>query len=399
MAERRTHTIQGVARAQPPGDGDFDLGPTFFRGDETSRKSSAGRGTGDFRFGRLLVASPSLALALTGVGWAASRGSQEGPYWPVVQHFSLDEGSRRGHRVAAHGRQHAVVVHDGLRRSTHFGRDDSGRGMVLSTNPCASVAGVASSDSAASPRSGASGRLHSALWAALTVCVSVPLTVLVMRWRAPDGRAAPASSAVAVAVAQDYLALGYGYLQQKRPGESLLPLTEAARLDPKNDAVQNNLCFAHQLLGRTADARKACERALELNPANQLARNNLAWVNGPASAAAPAHPAAAPPPPAAAPAQPAAANPVARPEDELLQRGLALYQRGEYQQSIDVWQQALAINPQSARAFNNIGTGQIKLGQYEQAQAMFRRALSLEPGTELYRNNLAWAESERAKKH
>jgi Flp pilus assembly protein TadD len=238
--------------------------------------------------------------------------------------------------------------------------------------------------------------LRSALWAGLAVCVSVPLTVLMMWWRAPNAAVAPASSAVAVSVAQDYLALAYTYLQQNKPSESLLPLSEAARLDPKSDAVQNNLCFAYQLLGRTAEAKKACERALELNPANQLARNNLAWVNGPASAAAPAQPAAAPPQPAAAPPQPAAAN-VARPEDELLQRGLVLYQRGEYQQSIDVWQQVLAINPNSARAFNNIGTGQMKLGQYEQAQGMFRKALSLEPGVELYRNNLAWAESERAK--
>jgi hypothetical protein len=36
MAERRTHTIQGVACAQPPGDGDFDLGHTIFGGNETS---------------------------------------------------------------------------------------------------------------------------------------------------------------------------------------------------------------------------------------------------------------------------------------------------------------------------------------------------------------------------
>jgi Flp pilus assembly protein TadD len=191
-------------------------------------------------------------------------------------------------------------------------------------------------------------------------------------------------------VAKDYLALGYTYLRQDKPVESLLPLTEAARLDPKNDAVQNDLCFAHRLLGRTAEARKACERALELNPANQLARNNLAWVNGPASAAAP-------PRPAAAPAPPGAASSGVRPEDELLERGLAHYQRGEFQQSIDVWQQVLAINPNSARAFNNIGTGQMQLGRHDQAQTMFRKALSLEPGTELYRNNLAWAEGERAK--
>jgi Flp pilus assembly protein TadD len=235
----------------------------------------------------------------------------------------------------------------------------------------------------------------------VAVCVTAPSTVLVVRWRASNGRVVSPASSVARSVAQDYLTLGYTYLRQNKPTESLLPLSEAARLDPNNDAVANNLCFANQLLGRTAEARKACERALELNPANQLARNNLAWVNGPASAAAPAQPAAAPPLPVAAPGPPMpppAANPVARPEDELLQQGLGLYQRGEYQKSIDVWQQVLAINPNSGRAFNNIGTAQMKLGQYEQAQGMFRKALSLEPGTELYRNNLAWAESERAKK-
>jgi Flp pilus assembly protein TadD len=236
----------------------------------------------------------------------------------------------------------------------------------------------------------------------VAVCVTAPVTALLTWSLVPGSRAASPASSVALSVAQDYLTLGYTYLRQNKPAESLLPLSEAGRLDPKSDAVQNNLCFAYQLLGRTAEARKACERALKLNPANQLARNNLAWVNSPASAAAPAQPAAAPPQRVAAPVQPAAvpaqSAAVVRPEDELLQRGLELYQRGEYQQSIDVWQQVLAINPSSGRAFNNIGTAEMKLGRYEQAQGMFRKALDLEPGVELYRNNLAWADGERAKK-
>jgi Flp pilus assembly protein TadD len=231
--------------------------------------------------------------------------------------------------------------------------------------------------------------------------VAVPATVLALQQRKAEDRSAvpaglqtSAARAVGSTVARAYLALGYAYLQQNKPTESLLPLAEAARLDPKNDGVQNNLCFALKLLGHTQEARAACERALELNPANQLARNNLSWVNGPSSGAAPAAPPpATPPPPPAAP--PALAAP-SQPEDELLQRGLALYQQGEFQQSIDVWQQALAMNPRSARACNNIGTGQMKLGRFAEAQAMFERAISLEPGAELFKNNLAWAKSERA---
>ena len=42
--------------------------------------------------------------------------------------------------------------------------------------------------------------------------------------------------------------------------------------------MHNNLCVAYGLLGRKADAVAACQRALEKEPANQLARNNLSWV-------------------------------------------------------------------------------------------------------------------------
>jgi len=74
------------------------------------------------------------------------------------------------------------------------------------------------------------------------------------------------------------IALSEQLLRGKSARESLVPLERARRLRPQAFAVHNNLCFAYGLLGRKRDAVAACQRALEKEPANQLARNNLSWV-------------------------------------------------------------------------------------------------------------------------
>lgn len=63
-----------------------------------------------------------------------------------------------------------------------------------------------------------------------------------------------------------------------RPEQSLAVMLEASRIDPKNQAVQNNLCVAFTLLKRYDEGIAACEAALLLKPGFQLARNNLAWA-------------------------------------------------------------------------------------------------------------------------
>jgi Flp pilus assembly protein TadD len=60
--------------------------------------------------------------------------------------------------------------------------------------------------------------------------------------------------------------------------DSLVPLARAARLRPGDFAVHNDYCVAYGLLKQKRAAVAACRRALEIAPDNQLARNNLAWV-------------------------------------------------------------------------------------------------------------------------
>jgi Flp pilus assembly protein TadD len=67
--------------------------------------------------------------------------------------------------------------------------------------------------------------------------------------------------------------------------ESLPLLQRSEELKPDAFAVHNNFCVAYGMLGQRDDAVVACERAVEIDPASQLAKNNLNWVSGLAPAA------------------------------------------------------------------------------------------------------------------
>lgn len=109
--------------------------------------------------------------------------------------------------------------------------------------------------------------------AGIAIFILSPLLFLVQR------RVASGSSQAQVdAEYANQIALSQQLLQGGRARESLVPLERARRLRPQAFAVHNNLCFAYGLLGRKRDAVAACQRALQQEPANQLARNNLSWV-------------------------------------------------------------------------------------------------------------------------
>jgi tetratricopeptide (TPR) repeat protein len=74
------------------------------------------------------------------------------------------------------------------------------------------------------------------------------------------------------------IALSRGLLDQRRAKESLGPLERARRLEPEAFAVHNNLCVAHGILENRDEAVAACRHALQIDPKNTLAWNNLAWV-------------------------------------------------------------------------------------------------------------------------
>jgi Flp pilus assembly protein TadD len=62
--------------------------------------------------------------------------------------------------------------------------------------------------------------------------------------------------------------------------KSLAALERSAQLNPDGFAVHNNYCVAYGILQLRDQAVAECQRAVELDPNSQLAKNNLNWVSG-----------------------------------------------------------------------------------------------------------------------
>jgi tetratricopeptide (TPR) repeat protein len=61
--------------------------------------------------------------------------------------------------------------------------------------------------------------------------------------------------------------------------EAMAPLERSKELKPDAFVVHNNYCVAYGNLQLRDEAVKSCERALQIEPEDQLAKNNLAWVS------------------------------------------------------------------------------------------------------------------------
>jgi Flp pilus assembly protein TadD len=71
-------------------------------------------------------------------------------------------------------------------------------------------------------------------------------------------------------------------------------------------------------------------------------------------------------------------------------RGIAFAEKGQYDQAISDFNQAIEINPRYNKAYNNRGIVYRLKGQYHQAISDFNKAIAINPlDAEAY-NNLAW---------
>jgi tetratricopeptide (TPR) repeat protein len=71
-------------------------------------------------------------------------------------------------------------------------------------------------------------------------------------------------------------------------------------------------------------------------------------------------------------------------------RGIAFAEKGQYDQAISDFNQALEINPRYNKAYNNRGIVYRLRGQYHQAISDFNRSIAINPlDAEAY-NNLSW---------
>jgi tetratricopeptide (TPR) repeat protein len=106
------------------------------------------------------------------------------------------------------------------------------------------------------------------------VLLAPPILLLVQRAGADPGARARGAEF------DQYIERARILLDAGKARESLIPIERARRLSPDAFAVYTNSCVAYGILARKEEAVLACQRALEIEPGNQLAKNNLAWVQG-----------------------------------------------------------------------------------------------------------------------
>ncbi len=76
---------------------------------------------------------------------------------------------------------------------------------------------------------------------------------------------------------------------------------------------------------------------------------------------------------------------------DFINEGLTQYNLGNYQKALDYWLIATELNPQSAIAWNNVGSAYIALEKWEDAVVALQKSLSIDPKFERAQNNLSFA--------
>lgn len=144
-----------------------------------------------------------------------------------------------------------------------------------------------------------------------------------------------------------------------RPGEAVPLLRKGIELAPADLDGRHLLLRALKALGRNAERAEAAREILRLDGADADALAALA----------------APSPQELA--------------DEHLNLSLAAYNAREYPKTIAEAEQAIALRPADAAAYNNKCAAYNALGDYAKAAEACRRALEIAPDFQLARNNLA----------
>lgn len=157
--------------------------------------------------------------------------------------------------------------------------------------------------------------------------------------------------------------------------EAIVSAQHALAIDPKSAAAYNNIGAAYAALGQWDEAIADVTKALQLDPSLQLAKNNLI------SFTASRHGRQAAP---------------ALSENDLINRSVSLNRAGKFTESIAAAQQALRLDQRSAESWNNIAAGYAALKRWDEAVEASQRAIALKPDFQLAKNNLAWAESQKA---
>lgn len=163
--------------------------------------------------------------------------------------------------------------------------------------------------------------------------------------------------------------------------DSLHALERAHRLAPKDEGLKRRLAesyFEHgkrqRQAGRISDAYADWKRVLDLQPGHPAASEEIGKLYAGGEGAGP---------------QPtgAAAEAADHPAEPHRVQGTAFFKQGQHEQAAAEFQQAIRLDPNDAKTYNNLGNVYLKMGRLEEAHAAFERSVRLDPNQAVVHGN------------
>jgi tetratricopeptide (TPR) repeat protein len=166
--------------------------------------------------------------------------------------------------------------------------------------------------------------------------------------------------------------------------------------DDRAHAYYGSWLYSHH---RTSDAIRQLKLAVVLNPRGLMQRNRLIQAEitaGDMGAALHAARDTLTQAPDDAVALEALPHPPVRTAAYWVRASGKLYREEQYPRAIEAAQKAIDLEPGNAEAYNNVGVSYAAMGRWDEAIRFEERALELKPDFPLARNNLRWAQAQKA---
>ncbi len=171
--------------------------------------------------------------------------------------------------------------------------------------------------------------------------------------------------------AGNFINMSLELIQKADNCNAVIACEKAIELEPNNSIAYNNMCIAYNNLLMFDEAESACKKATELNPQFELAKNNYNFTLSRKS-------------------NPTAPKATA---EAFISLSLAFYNVGKFDRSIPLAKKALELQPNSSIVYNNLCVSYIGANKIDEAISAGEMAVKLDPNSSLAKANLDWAKS------
>lgn len=178
----------------------------------------------------------------------------------------------------------------------------------------------------------------------------------------------------------NFLNLSAMYINNGRYGQSLDPLNKALAQVPNSVVAYSNMGYAYAMMGYWGEAKGFLDKAMKIDSTFQLAKNNSAWVKGEIAKRLES----------IKTTQKKASDSITT--TDYVNMGLTYASIGMYEKCTEMYEKSIEKDKNNEIAYNNLGM-QLVNRDNKAAIKMFERAIEINPGAQLYKNNLAWAQS------